>query len=344
MLEEVKRWIARCASFLRLGEYEIEVALDPNLEPLGSTVCDPTYQMASVILRDPATGAHSDWRRTALHELIHVRMGGSLGTDEGTEERSALERGVEMMTRILYNLIERGADDATLARVARGCARTIETARAAERNGVMGNGARIAEIAMALGGMELPDEAKALVQELIGLASGDGGEPEPMSAEPMDGTDPLAACTPDEQKAYMALPAAARKAIGESTRNALRDTEAAERAALLKRIDVEYPGIKPVRREALRVMRPGLARIAVQWYGHGQADAPKGSGKDTKVEISPAARKEPETPKSGGHVPEIILFSGETTITPEVNALRHQMLRRFNGNVNALEWAVKRGA
>jgi hypothetical protein len=138
-------------------------------------------------------------------------MGGALGTAPGTEERSALERGVEMMTRVLYKMMVAGAPERELSGMARMCARTIETAREGnEWSMSMGDGARIAEIAMQLGGMELPEEAKPLVQELIGLAAGGGGGDSLMPPEkdpPQDPKDPMMAADPEPDKMYRGLAA-----------------------------------------------------------------------------------------------------------------------------------------
>lgn len=192
MLDKIKSWYQRCVKLLELNEYEITFETVPGLEDLGRCYSDPTYASALVQIRDPGDGSHPDWPRSTLHELIHVRMGGGLGTEPGSAERASLEHGVEMMTRILYRLIMGGASDADVQRVARGCARTIETARKGTRRSSMINAARIGEIAMDLGAMDLPEEAKALVQELIGLAAGggDSGEMPPEKDPAVPATDP----------------------------------------------------------------------------------------------------------------------------------------------------------
>jgi hypothetical protein len=204
MLPNILAWVDRCKSALALAEYEITLSLVEGLEALGLCVADATYQIADIAIRDPSDGSHPDWERTILHELVHVRMGGALGTAPGSEERSALERGVEMMTRVLYKMIKGGATQRAISNAARLCARTIATAR--EGNEGRMNGARIAEIAMSLGGMDLPEEAKALVTELIGLAS--GGEPTSEGDELVPEKDPAAAIPSlpaDQEKMYRAL-------------------------------------------------------------------------------------------------------------------------------------------
>lgn len=215
MLPEVLAWLDRCKAALRLGEYEITFSLVPEMADLGAAFVDPVYQRADIVIRDPSDGSHPDWKKSLLHEAVHVRNGGALGTAPGSEERAALERGVEMMTRIIYPWIEAGTYRTRIDGIARLCARTVETARMGVHRSDM-NGARIAEIALALGGMDLPEEAKALVTELIGLAAGggdDAGIDPPMKEDPKP--DPMMAMAPDEEKAF-------RKAVGDKTVDALR--------------------------------------------------------------------------------------------------------------------------
>ena len=183
MMDEIKSWMQRCVRILKLDEYEIALSLHPTLAALGECVSDPVYQSAVITLRDPAMGNHPDWKRSLLHELIHVRMGGGLGTEPGSEERSALERGVEMMTRILHRMISSGVSDAAISRAAQGCARTLKTAREGTKRGNM-DAKRIIEIVSSLSAMaELPEEAKKLVGELAALAVG-GDEGAISTADP----------------------------------------------------------------------------------------------------------------------------------------------------------------
>lgn len=286
MSDAIRAWFQRCKSILSLGEYEIELALDPGLEDLGRCYSDPTYNAALIELRDPAGGNHADWARSLLHELVHVRMGGSLGTEEGSAERSALERGVEMMTRILYRMITGGASDAAVSRVAAGCARSIKTAREgnATRRSPMGNGARIAEIAMSLGGMELPDEAKALVTELIGLASGDenGGGVEPDSVvgkdEPMpDGIDPAK------------MPPAYR----EQVKRIAADLAFTERATIMNRAALEVPAdvLTVAIKAEISKLPPAEARAFISGLKRGAAarPSPKSATETRREALKPGA-------------------------------------------------------
>lgn len=164
-----------------------------------------------------------------------------------------------------------------------------------------------------------------------------------MSAETPTGEDPLAACTPEEKATYAAMPAAARKAISQSTANTIRDTQAAEKAAFMKRVTVETPDLKPARLARLRALPVAAARLVHEGIVAGLADAPKVTAPPVapvaKIQVAPADRRAPETPSAGGNVPEIILFAGETKIEPAVNAMRHAQLARFGGDIKALERA-----
>lgn len=276
MLRDVLAWVERCKSFLRLGEYEVTVELDPNLEQLGLCVADPTYQVANMWIRDPSAGDHGDWRRTVLHELVHVRMGGALGTEPGTEERSALERGVEMMTRVLYKMMMAGAPERALAGAASLCARTIETAREGnERSDQMENGARIAEIAMQLGGMELPEDAKPLVTELISLAAGGGGEVvDPVVPEKDAPPDPMMAADPEGEKMY-------RKILGDKQVDAIKANAAKiARAQTITLARAELGDrLTPADEAEIAKMPPGEAAAYIKGLKRSTArQAPNGGG------------------------------------------------------------------
>lgn len=303
MLEKIRAWFERCRRILALGEYEIAFEVLPDLDAAGVSYVDPVYNNALVQILDPQAGEHADWERTTLHELIHVRMGGSLGTELGTQERAALERGVEMMTRILYRLIKGGASERYVSRVAQGCARSFKMANVARETnrGTMSNGARIGEIAMTLGGMELPEEAKALVQELIGLASGEGPiEPDMKPDNQIDqNQDP--AMSPQivaRQKRIDALLAKSETLAGQSVKRALIATAretlgAACTPALEKRLlDAASPEIAEALLEGatMRGAHPSQSGAAEKQIGKAADVIPLRPGEDLS-KLNPLQRQ-----------------------------------------------------
>lgn len=231
----IASWFERCRRLLRLDEFEIELRLDPELPVLGTCVADPTYPTAYIDLLDPSSGAHPDWKRTLLHELIHVRNGGSLGTASGSEERAALERGVEMMTRILYGLIEGDASERRIALTVDMCARTVEAAR--EGNGMAMDPGKLMDIGASLGALkareDIPEDVKAELDKLqAALAEAVGAAP------PAEETEPV---IPDVEKpdtstaAIGKNEAAFRAAMGDKAFEELKaEGERASRALLIQ--------------------------------------------------------------------------------------------------------------
>lgn len=195
MREQVLAYMYRWIAILRLGdEWEFELKLTPNLEDLGFTRADPRYGKAEVSLRDPSDGSHTDWRRTVIHELLHVRI--PISAPAESPLCSVIEHSVEVLARILFRMDSSGADSGSMFRQAHAWARTIKTARVGKRTD-MGNAKRAMEIMVALATMKVPEEAMTLITELAGFAVDDSGEEpsDPMAAaatkqDPMLASDP----------------------------------------------------------------------------------------------------------------------------------------------------------
>lgn len=208
MREQILAYMRRWIGILRLGdEWEITLKLDPALKDLGRTEADPAYGRARVELLDPARAAHPDWKRTLIHELLHVRI--PLAAPPGTALCGVIEHSVEMLARILYQMDSTGVAPDVMFRKAHAWARTITTARVGARMSRMGNGKRAMEIIALLAAMKLPEEAMTLVTELGGFAVDDGGgtgtATDPMLvSDPAKGGDPMLTADPGKNAAAMA--------------------------------------------------------------------------------------------------------------------------------------------
>lgn len=188
MREQILAYMRRWIGILRLGdEWEIGLKVDPALAPLGYTKADPRYGVAVVSIRDPAGGQNPDWRRTVIHELLHVRI--PIAAPVNSELCNTLEHSVEMLARVLFKMDSGGADTGAMFRRAHAWARTITTARVGARMSRMGNGKRAMEIVAEAAKMGLKDEAMALITELAGFAVDDAGTDDG-SVDPMAASDP----------------------------------------------------------------------------------------------------------------------------------------------------------
>lgn len=262
-------WVARCKAALGISHLEIAMRLVPaiggNQSALGATIdTDTTYETARVLIKDPSFGGHDDWRRTVLHELIHVAMGGTLGTPPESKARADLERFVERQTRALYRLLTAG--DAPSLDAARICFRTAKTAREGGGHSME----QLIKMLMELAGDEsfkaLPPEALAKFQAVISAAAGLSGEAAPPSAP--EGAalavDPMADKEKGmDDKAYALRVKAMREATEQSMRRAKADAEALERGAFVARIGAEL-ALTPAQEAKIKGLSVDQARAYVE--------------------------------------------------------------------------------
>lgn len=210
MLEQVTAYFRRWIGILRLGdENEIALRLIRGKPDLGECFNDPRYGRAYIELRDPSDGTHPDWKRSTIHELLHVRI--PIAAPENSPLRGAIEHSVEIMSRILFDLDSAGSTPETMYRKAHTWARTIQAAHGGQkRMKKMADPAALAALAMDAGAAiaaDPPDVAAMteLLKKLIALAAGGDAEvadPE-MGKDPAAGADPLLVTDPKDPAAAM---------------------------------------------------------------------------------------------------------------------------------------------
>lgn len=266
---ELREWVDRCKRALGIGHIEISMRLVPMIagreSVLGATIDNnKTYETARVLLKDPRLGNHADWRRTVLHELIHIAMGGTLGTAPDSAERSTLETFVERQTRALYKLLT--SDNGQAFDLARMCFRTAKTAREGGGHSME----QLIKMLMELAGDEsfkaLPPEALAKFQAVISAAAGLSGEASPPSAP--EGAALAVDPTADKEKGmddkgYAMRAQALREATERSLRAAKADAEALERGAFVARIGAELT-LTPAQEAKIKGLSVDQARAYVE--------------------------------------------------------------------------------
>lgn len=303
---QFRAWVARCKDALGISHWEIKIHLLPvvanNPDALGATPdANLAYESAVIVIKDPRQGAHNDWKRTVLHELLHAASGGTLGTRPGSKERDDLERFVERQTRSLYRLLTAG--DAPSLDAARICFRTAKTAREGGGQGME----QLIKMLMELAGDEsfkaLPPEALAKFQAVISAAAGlSGGEASPPSAP--EGAalavDPMADKEKSmDDKAYAMRVQALRAATERNMKAALADSEALAKNAFVARIGAEL-SLTPAQETKIKGMPVEQARAYVEGIKEsgaafrvnsaslrlGPADAPRGEQAEPSLAIS----------------------------------------------------------
>lgn len=269
---QFRAWVARCKDVLGISHWEIKIHFLPmvanNPDALGATPdANLAYESAVIVIKDPRQGAHADWKRTVLHELLHAASGGTLGTRPGSKERDDLERFVERQTRSLYRLLTAG--DAPSLDVARICFRTAKTAREGG-----GNGMNEKLLAALLALAEDPDYQgaseglKAKITALIMMAQG-GPASEPEGAALA--VDPMADKEKGmDDKAYAMRVQALRAATERSLKAAAADAEALEKGAFVARIGAEL-SLTPAQETKIKGMPVEQARAYVEGIKGGGA-------------------------------------------------------------------------
>ena len=252
---ELREWVDRCKRALGIGHIEISMRLVPLIAGRESVLGATIYN-----------NNHTDWRRTVLHELIHIAMGGTLGTAPDSAERSTLETFVERQTRALYKLLT--SDNGQAFDLARMCFRTAKTAREGGGQSME----QLIKMLMELAGDEsfkaLPPEALAKFQAVISAAAGLSGEASPPSAP--EGAalavDPMADKEKGmgaDDKAYAMRVQALRAATERSLKAAAADAEALEKGAFVARIGAELT-LTPAQETKIKGMPVEQARAYVE--------------------------------------------------------------------------------
>jgi hypothetical protein len=260
-----------------------------------------------------------------LHELIHIAMGGTLGTAPDSAERSTLETFVERQTRALYKLLT--SDNGQAFDLARMCFRTAKTAREGGGQSME----QLIKMLMELAGDEsfkaLPPEALAKFQAVISAAAGLSGEASPPSAP--EGAalavDPMADKEKGmDDKAYAMRLAALRADTEQSMRRAKADAEAFEKGAFVARIGAEL-ALTPAQETKMKGMPVEQARAYIEGLKEsgaalrvnsaslrlGPADAPRGKAEEQSLVIAELGETEESLKK----------------MSPALLSMRRQMAR-----------------